>query len=80
MVWNGLVKLKLNAPKPVRNVHIVDALDENGPRVRVIIWNAGRLGVGLFVEGPCCCSVNERSKYLNALDTLACRWCHLVWR
>ena len=78
MVWDRLVKLELNTPKPVGNVHIVDALDENSPGVRVVVWNAGRFGICLFVEGSCCCSVDEGSEYLHALDALACGWCHCI--
>jgi hypothetical protein len=72
MVWDGLVQLKLHAAKPVGDVDIVDALDEDGPGVGVVVGDAGGFGVCLLVKGARSGAVDEGPKYLHALHTLAC--------
>lgn len=72
MVGDGLVQLELHPAQPVCDVDIVDALDEDGPRVRVVVGDAGGLGVGLFVKRARRCSVDEGSEDLDAFDALAC--------
>ena len=73
MVGDGFMELKLNAPEPVRDVDVVDALDEDGPRVRVVVGGAGGLGVGLFVKGARGRAVDEGPEDLDAFNALA-RW------
>jgi hypothetical protein len=76
MVRDGLVQLELHSTQPVGNVHIVDALHENGPGVGVVVGDARGLGVGLVVEWLCCGAVDERAEDLHAFDALACRRRH----
>lgn len=71
MLWDGLVELKLDALEPVRDVGIVDALDKDGPAVRVVIGDTRWFGVLLGVKRSRGCAVDKRAKDLLALDALA---------
>ena len=65
------MQLKLNPPEPVGDVGVVDALDEDLPRMCVIIRYARWLGVVLGIEGTRRGSENEGSCDLRAFSTLA---------
>ena len=67
MIGNRLVQLELNSAQPVRDVGVVDALDKDLPRVRVIVGNTGRLRI-LVAKGLSRSAVDEGPLYLTALD------------
>ena len=71
MVGDGLVQLELHAPEPVGDVDVVDALDEDGPGVGVVVGDAGGFGIGLFVERAGRGAVDEGTEYLHAFYALA---------
>ena len=72
MVWDGLVEFELYAAQPVGDVDVVDALDEDGPGVGVVVGHAGGFGVGLFVEWFGGGAVDEGAEDLHAFDAHAC--------
>ena len=72
------MKLELHATQPVGNVDIIDAFDEDSPGMGVVVGDAWRLGVGLFVKGLRGGAVDEGSEDLHALDALAC-WRRHDW-
>lgn len=76
MVGNRLVELELHPAQPVGNIHIVDALDEDCPGVRVVVGDAWRFGVRLLVEGTRGGAVDKGPEYLDAFDALPCGWRH----
>lgn len=76
MVGDRLVQLELHAPQPVGDVDVVDALDENGPGVGVVVGYSWGFGVGLGIERPGGGAVNKGAEYLHAFYALACWRCH----
>lgn len=72
VVGDGLVEFELDAPQPVGDVDVVDALDEDGPGVGVVFGDAGGFRVGLVVERAGRGAVDEGAEYLHAFDALAC--------
>ena len=81
MIRDRLVKLELHAPQPVGYVGVVNALDKHLPRMCVVIGNAWRFGVRLFIEDTGGRAVDEGPEYLHSFDALACAagWRHSEW-
>ena len=76
VVGDRFVEFELYPAQPVGDVDIVDALDEDGPGVGVVLGDAGWFGVGFFVEELGRRAIDEGAVYLHPLDSLSCCWRH----
>jgi GNAT superfamily N-acetyltransferase len=72
VVGYRLVEFELHPTQPVCDVHVVNALHEDGPGVGVVVGDAGGFGVRLFVEWLGGGAVDEGTEYLHAFYALPC--------
>lgn len=75
VVGDRLVQLELDTAQPICDVCVLEAFDEDGPRVRVVVRHADGARVRLG-EGHGGAADDEGAADLRELDALA----ELVWR